>query len=85
MGYSPWGRKESDTTEVTAHTCIVKRETEMSLNPCPVVPMPTTPLQSRLAAWVPNASPGSRALVPRESHFFFFSLNKDLSLICFSF
>ena len=21
MGYSPWGHKESDTTEVTQHTC----------------------------------------------------------------
>ena len=22
MGYSPWGRKELDTTEQTAHTCV---------------------------------------------------------------
>ena len=25
VDYSPWGRKESDTTEVTEHTCMLKR------------------------------------------------------------
>ena len=27
VDYSPWGRKESDTTEVTEHTCMLKRRT----------------------------------------------------------
>ena len=39
MGYSPWGHKESDTTEVTEHTRVhgfhaLSRPTALPISPC---------------------------------------------------
>ena len=63
MGYSPWGRKEWDATEVRAHVHREEGSRDVP-EPRPVVRTPTTPLQSRLAARVPNTSPEPRASFP---------------------
>ena len=38
MGYSPWGHKESDTTEAIEHACIGRLEVPGTAPPAPAPP-----------------------------------------------